>query len=134
MRFKHMQASPGPAPDLRGKKLGPDRLKERAGDLITGLDSSKPQVRTASVQSLGLICVMEHGAPNTITRNLLSLFEFFAMNSPFEDVRQACMEALYLNRDLGRLRSLWFEPGLERTSSYRDTVVSRLRHEIDNPN
>ena len=113
--------------------MEPDRMMAKAASDIDSLDSAEPSERMREARLLGLVCFMELGRDGGTSARLLRLFEHYAQFSEFEDVRSACLEAIYLCRDLERLRCLAFEPGCGETRSLRDSLVRELRAEIYPP-
>ncbi len=112
---------------LRGSLAEPERLRERCAEKFNGLDSPTGRDRLDAVRTLGAFCLL-HNETDTASR-IMRLFEHYAQFSDFEDVRMACLDNLYLARQLSRLQSLVFETGCLRTQIHRDRLVREIREE-----
>ncbi|MEW6035502.1 MAG: hypothetical protein AB1529_02725 [Candidatus Micrarchaeota archaeon] len=112
---------------LSGSLAEPERLRERCMEKFDDLDSPSSRERLAAVRTLGAFCLLHSDAE--AAPRILRLFEHYAQFSDFEDVRLACLDNLYLARQLSRLQSLVFETGCLPTQIHRDSLVRELREE-----
>jgi hypothetical protein len=112
---------------LGGTIAEPERLRERCMEKFNDLDSPSGRERLDAARTLGAFCIF-HGETEAASR-VLRLFEHYAQFSEFEEVRLACLDNLYLARQLSRLQSLVFETGCLRTGTYRDRLVQEIRGE-----
>lgn len=131
MRIKHSQLSRFER-SFRWLSVGtmdPEGIRKAAADEMRNLDSPSAPERVHAVKMIGLVCFLELDKPDGVSESLLRLFSHFAQSSPHEDVRFACLDAIFLARDLARLRSLTFESGCLPTNRYRDELARSLQIE-----
>jgi hypothetical protein len=114
--------------------LDPEGIRKAASRELINIESSSKPERVHAVKLLGFVCFMELDRPGDLSSRLLRLFEHYAQFSQFEDVRHCCIDAIYLARDLPRLRSLSLnEIGCIPTDYYRQQLASRLHAELYPP-
>lgn len=99
--------------------------------LLDAMESPDQSVSSAAARGLGLICLMDPELPSEFTFRMLGYFEHKARYSPSAGMREACIDAIYICRDIGRLRGLDFQSGCHETSLYRDRAASALRAELE---
>ena len=114
-------------------KMDPDSLRTSAARGLTLIESGRPEERAYSIKVLGLLCFLELDRPNDISNRLLRVFEYHAQFSAFEDVRNGCIDAIYLSRDLQRLRSITFETGCTGSHVHRQRRARELQAELYPP-
>jgi hypothetical protein len=107
-----------------------DSLRSDCASKMDFIDSSNPRERDVAIRLLGAFCFLEAGNGNDHSRRLLSLFEFYARYSPFEDVRIGCINAIYLMRDLPRLQSVACGMAYYHTSIYSQMLAEHLASEL----
>jgi hypothetical protein len=111
--------------------MDPEGIRKAAALELNNLESSDKAERVHAVKLLGFLCFLELNMPGEVSKRLLRLFEHYAQFSQFEDVRFGCIDAIYLSRDLSRLKSLCLtEIGCIPTDHYRRQLASRLHSEI----
>jgi hypothetical protein len=99
--------------------------------LLDALEGRDHEASSAAARGLALICHLDPELPPDFTSRMLWYFEHLAKYSPYRPLREACIDAICICRDLGRLRSLDFQPGCFDTSLYRDRAASALSAELE---
>lgn len=134
MSLRHRRPANALAPPFNPPKLpDPEELRRSSASIFRDLNDPEVETRVGAIRRLALICASSLTEPDSVSQNLLSLFEYYAKYSPHGEMRIACIDAIGLSWDIKRLGSLSFELGSHETSVYRDRAVRDLKNQMDRP-
>ena len=92
----------------------------------------KPSTTASAIRKVVLASLIDPAVTSVQFEHLLSYLEHLGRFSQSPQVREACVDGIYLSRDLERLRELRFEyTDGGSTESHRLMTLKKLAHELE---